>query len=451
MWQDAHLHVCGDVRKHGGKKMPIHKLHQSKLWKYPDGMHGDGNNLYLQVRGDARSFMYRSNRYQEGLGSLRFVDLPEARAKAVAIRKLEHEGRDPKAERNGAKLDRTIQAARVKTVNQVVDEYWAMKIAHCSASRIKHTRYMLQKHVRAKIGEMPIQKVDTNTILDDAGVGLSKLWMTKGTHTSAWHLQIHLERIFRLAIAKLYFDGKNPAQWKDHLEQILPASGDVHERKRQPSLPYQDLPRFMAMLHDHQDRCRKDSVAPFVLEWIARTGARENEVCRMPWVEIDRPNKLWNMSWERRKNRRHVPKGEKHSRPLTPRLEWILDEMERRRVDHSPNAPVFGRLYANNTISQTLHWIWKDPVANPDGSMSQITVHGFRRTYNTWAGANRFTQREIDGQLDHKVPGQTRQAYDPGATAEERRSMMMAYDNFIDRPTPAAGTNVTEFKRRRSA
>jgi integrase len=426
-----------------------------------DGLYNDGGGLNLQVRGASKIWMFgyrdrvTGKKRSLSLGPDHTVDQERAREEAKKYRDLLREGKDPLTERNGVRLDQKIKAGLVKTVNEVVDEYWDMRIAHRSANRIESSKYTLRNHVRAKIGHMTIQKVDTNTILGDAGVGLRKLWTTKGTHTAAWHLRIHLEGIFRLAIANEYYHGRNPAEWKGHLEYILPASKDIHDPKRHTSLPYQDLPRFLAKLHDHQSNHHQQSysASAYVLEWIARTGAREHEVCRMTFGEIDRPNKLWNLSWERRKNRRDVPKGEKHSRPIPPALERILDEMQRRRNDHSDNAPVFGRLYTNKTISGLLRSLWKEPVPNPDGSMSTVTVHGFRRTFTTWALApgRGFTQREVDGQLDHKIPGQTRQAYDPGATAEERRPMMNAFNDFIDRPTPAAGANVTEFKRRRSA
>jgi integrase len=423
-----------------------------------NGLHNDGGGLNLQVRGVSKIWMFvwrdrvTGKKRSLSLGPNHTVDQERAREEAKKYRDLLRDGKDPLAARNGL-----LHAKRLaKTVNDVLDEYRDMRIAHRSANTIRNAGYLLQNHVRAKIGHMLIEEVDTNTILDDSGVGLRKLWMTKGTHTAGHRLRIHLDGIFRLAIANGYYNGKNPAQWKGHLEFILPASRDIHDPKRQPSLPYQNLPRFMAALRDRQDVHQQgNGVSAYVLEWIVRTGARENEVCGMPWGEIDRPNKIWNLSWERRKNRRHVPRGEKHSWPITPALERILDEMQRRRTDHSPNAPVFGHVYRNHTVSELLRRLWKEPVPNPDGSMSTVTVHGFRRTFTTWAGANKFTQREIDGQIDHKVPGQTRQAYDPGATAEERRLMMMAYDDFIDRTTPAAGTNVAQInearKRRRAS
>jgi len=80
------------------------------------------------------------------------------------------------------------------------------------------------KYVREPIGTMPIQKVNTNTILNQ--VGLRKLWTEQ--HPTAVILHSHLKRMFSLAIANKYYRGDNPAAWVGHLEHILPRSKDVH-------------------------------------------------------------------------------------------------------------------------------------------------------------------------------------------------------------------------------
>jgi hypothetical protein len=70
--------------------------------------------------------------------------------------------------------------------------------------------------------DMPIQKVDTKTILDT--VGLRKLWIEQ--NPSAVTLHSYLNRMFSLAIAARYYHGKNPAAWEDHLEHVLPPTKD---------------------------------------------------------------------------------------------------------------------------------------------------------------------------------------------------------------------------------
>ena len=231
--------------------MAIHKLRWSKVQSLTkNGMYGDGGNLWLSVTNDGsgKSWVFRwtvpGTRRERvmGLGPIHTVDLEEARDKARECRKLLMAGKDPLVERDGARLDQDIARGLAKTVNQVLDEFWDLKIAHKSTHRIKQARYLLQKHVRDKIGDMPIQKVDTKIILDT--VGLRKLWIEQ--NPTAVILQNHLKRMFSFAMGSRYYRGDNPAAWKDHLEHVLPPTKDVHNVTHHAYVPHKEIGRFMA-------------------------------------------------------------------------------------------------------------------------------------------------------------------------------------------------------------
>ena len=91
------------------------------------GRFGDGGGLWLQVReAEQRSslgektinkswllrFMLNGRAREMGLGPVALVSLAEARAKAVAARKLLLEGIDPLAEREAAKAALAAKAGR---------------------------------------------------------------------------------------------------------------------------------------------------------------------------------------------------------------------------------------------------------------------------------------------------------------------------------------------------
>jgi integrase len=165
------------------------------------------------------------------------------------------------------------------------------------------------------------------------------------------------------------------------------------------------------------------------------------------WGEIDRPNKVWNIPFQ------HLKTGKIHKRdrpiPITPQMEPLLDELQRRRTDQSPEALVFpspqtGGAYGAGNCSQFLSRMlkWTTP---------KIDVHGFRSTFTDWAFANGFPTHLIDIQLDHAIGNTVDQAYFRDQLFEQRRVMMTAYNEYIDRPTPAAATNVAQFKRRRAS
>jgi integrase len=434
--------------------MAIHKLKWSTVQRIStSGMYGDGGNLWLQVTNDGggKSWVFRwtvpSTRREKvmGLGPIHTVDLDEAREKARECRKLLMAGKDPRGEREDAKLERNIADGLAKTVNQVVDEYWNAKVTHKSKHYISQATWMLGKYVREMIGDMPIQKVDTNIILDR--VGLRKLWTEQ--HPTATVLHSHLKRMFSLAIANGYYRGDNPAAWVDHLEHILPRTKDVHRAEHHAWVPYQDIGRFMEKLRaweDNSSRRTGRTTVAFLLEFIVLTAVRMSEARLATWNEFDLERLVWNVPPEKLKTG-HL-NGQVKLVPITRPMLAVLEEMQRRRMDEAPDALVFpsprGGEYELSTCSQfvrnTLKWDAK------------VTVHGFRSTFVDWARANGFPSHLIDMQLDHVLGNKVSQAYGHDRMIEERRAMMRQWGGYCSRPAPvsAAGTeNVLSLAKRR--
>jgi integrase len=441
--------------------MAIHKLRWSKVQSLTEnGMYGDGGNLWLSVTngGGGKSWVFRwtvpGTRRERvmGLGPVHTVDLEEAREKAREYRKLLMAGKDPLAERDGVKIDQDIASGLDKTVNEVLDEYWDAKIAHKSSHRIKQSAYLLQNHVRDKIGDMPIQKIDTKIIVDT--VGLRKLWTEQ--NPTAVILHSHLKRMFSLAIAQRYYQGKNPAAWVDHLEHVLPPTKDVHNVTHHAYVPYKDIGRFMAKLRSWEDgssRQQGHTASALLLEFVILTGVRLSEARLATWEEFDLQGRIvWNVPWQHRKTG-HISKGngnENGVRPIpitTPMLE-VLEDMQRRPIDHAPKALVFpsphGGPYEINTcwqlIIKTLKWESDPP----------ITVHGFRSTLTDWCHARGYAPRLVHRQLDHVVGGKVDQAYGHDQMIEERRAMMQLWGDYCARPEPEPITGtVLQMNRRR--
>ena len=64
------------------------------------------------------------------------------------------------------------------------------------------------------------------------------------------------------------FAGENPARWKGHLDNLLPATSKVRKVRNHPALPYQQLPDFMRELR------QRDGVAAAALEFHILTAVR---------------------------------------------------------------------------------------------------------------------------------------------------------------------------------
>jgi integrase len=431
-------------------------LHQSKLMKYPRGRHSDGNNLYVRItRPGAGSFYYRSNKYEEGLGPIDLITLAEAREKAAAIRKKEWAGLDLKEERRNAELGRQIAKRMVKTVKELWDEFRDVKYRTKAPGTVENVQCMMRKHVLDRIGDLRTDQVTTITITDDDGVGLQTLFWK--APTMARPVQRLICRMLSYARRKGYpvqlDDGKNPAEWKDHLEHILDVPDIV--TRNNTWLPYLEIGAYMAKL-----RACADPLARLI-ELIILTGVRTSEVRLAEWREFDLLNMVWNVPWE------HLKTGRKNKRtrpvPITPQMLRVLEEMQRRRTDPSDTALVFpsprGGPYHLSTCSEFTRTKvdWK-LVLCPDGVKRNITLHGFRSSLRDWCRAEGYPKEWWDIQVNHKLgKDESDAAYGHDPLLNQRRVMMEAWGKFCDRPTPATGTgNVAQIneareKRRRSA
>jgi integrase len=428
--------------------MPMHKLTRSFVKNVTrDGWYGDGGNLWLQVRGNSKCWLARSKKggpeRQMGLGSIHDVDLDEAREKAREFRRLLRDGKDPWVERDGVRLDQKIKAGRVNTFGQKVDEYIEKHVAYQSSSWKKHFLSLKRNHLD-EYADWPIQKFTANII---AGILEKEEFWTK-KHRAAEGLLSHLKLIFERAIASEDFHGDNPAAWA-RLKHILPKH--EHIVTNHASLPYQDIPRFMAHLRAWEDTSRRQqghTAMALLIEFIVLSGVRTREARLMMWSEIDPNMRTWTVPWQ------HLKEGKFHKRdrpiPITPPMRKVLEEMLRRPVDHSPNALVFpgsnGRPHGETSCPQfvrsTLKW-----------TTPKIDLHGFRSTLRDWCRAKWARPNYNDLwklQVDHTLgKDKSDGAYGHDKLLEERRVMMTAWGEYLDRPTPADGTNVAQFNEAR--
>ena len=65
---------------------------------------------------------------------------------------------------------------------------------------------------------------------------LEPIWATK-TETAS-RVRGRIEAVLSWAKARKYRAGENPAQWRGHLDTLLPARSKVRRVVRHPALPY---------------------------------------------------------------------------------------------------------------------------------------------------------------------------------------------------------------------
>jgi len=439
--------------------MAIHKLTWGFVQKVAkNGMYGDGGGLWLQVTNDGsgKSWLFRwtDRRSKQdrnmGLGPVHTVDIAHAREAAKKCRELLLAGKDPKVERNNARLDETIRAGQAKTVREVVDEFYDAHIRHLG----KHKRRKLSRedflrrmrlHVLPLIGEMPIAKVTRQVVLDT--MGLRRMWTEH--YPTARDNYSDLRRMFSMAIEAGYCGHPkppNPLDWEG-LKHVLPNPKHIHKKKHYASLSYLDAPRFIAHLRAHQDKSlrldrKTDTGRPItalLLEFVALSAVRVSEAVNATWDQfqgLDGPNPVWVIPAENHKVG-HIT-DEPHRVPLTTQMVAILEEMRRCRGDrgivfssvHRGRRQAMAHSAATTFMKRVLGWD------------VEITLHGFRTTFADWGRAKGYLQAWIDLQQGHIPHGQVAQAYQKDDLVEPRRTMMEAWGKFCELP-PADETRVT--------
>ena len=159
------------------------------------------------------------------------------------------------------------------------------------------------------MGALPVQAIDTALVMKV----LEPIWPVKAE--TANRVRASIESILNWAKARGYRTGENPAAWRGHLDQLLPARLKIQPVQHHPALPYAEIPAFMAQVR------ARDGMAARALEFTILTASRIGEALGARWDETDLKAQLWTIPPERMKS------GKEHRVPLAPRALAIIQEM----------------------------------------------------------------------------------------------------------------------------
>ena len=392
--------------------MKVEKLKGGETPK--PGMYADGGGLYLRVTpAGARNWVlrYMLNRKPRwmGLGPLALYGLAEARNRALAARRQRHDGIDPIEARRAERARQRLDAAKAVTFKQCAESYIA---SHKAGWRNdKHATQWpatLSSYAYPVIGALPVQAVDTALVHKV----LAPIWTRKPETAS--RLRGRLERILDFARVGGHRDGENPARWRGHLDKLLPARSKVRAVEHHAAMPYGELPAFLPTLRKEQ------GTAARALEFLILTAARTGEVIGARWNEMNLLDRTWAVPAARMKAHRE------HRVPLSVRAIAILNEMESAGDSDDPNAFVFPGRKPGTPLSNMAFLMLLRRMGH-----GNLTGHGFRATFKTWASERTSFQNEIvEAALAHAIGDKVEQAYRRGDLFEKRRKLMQQWATF---------------------
>jgi integrase len=338
-------------------------------------------------------------------------------------RKLVLAGMDPIEHRRSERTAQQLEDARM-TFDQCAAEY--IKDHRAGWKNAKHAEQWqstLDTYASPVFGTLSAQAVDTALVMR----ALQPIWQTK-TETAS-RVRGRIESVLSWATTRGERKGENPARWRGHLENLLPARGKVRKVEHHPALPYTETGAFVVELQAQR------SIGALALEFTILTVARTTEATSAEWTEFDLRAKLWTVPAGRIKG------GKEHRVPLTPRAIAILEEMQRAGCKYvfpglKPGKPlsnmallaVVERMNERRTASGQPKWI--DPRQE-----KEIVPHGFRSTFRDWAAERtNFPNEMVEMALAHAIGDKVEAAYRRGDLFEKRRRLMDAWADFCGKP-----------------
>lgn len=384
------------------------------------GEHKDGSErgLYLQVqrlaekdRPPSASWLLRYQRHgvehKYGLGSLNDFDLEEARKRAKSARQLISDGFDPIALRKEAKQARALEAAKVMTFEDACQQYFDQNQAKWK-SKIHRAQFLstLKQHAYPTLAKLPVQEIDTPLVIKT----LEPIW--EKIPETASRLRGRIENVIGWCTVRGYRTGDNPARWKGHLSEVLPAPTKVRKAKNHPALSYRDAPAFMIDLR------KRDGIAARALEFTVLTAARTGETIGATRNEIDLKHKVWTIPGERMKS------GREHRVPLSDAAIRVLKALPY----EEGNDFLFIGMRPKTGLSNMSMAMLLERMGRTD-----ITVHGFRSTFRDWAAEQTATPNHVVEQaLAHTIANAVEAAYRRGDLFEKRQTLMTEWATYLE-------------------
>jgi integrase len=344
----------------------------------------------------------------------------EATKKEIAKRRIDP-SYDPLRERRETRQALKVGEETRRTLAKAVTEYIAAKRAEWrSEVHADQWSRSLKIYVLPLIGDA---SVDT---IDDAAIRkvLDPIWLT--IPETASRVRGRLETILERERVLKHRQGENPARWINHLEHVYAKPSAAKKAKRKATgagrhfaaIPFVEIPTFMVELRKRQ------GVTPRALEVCILTAARSSEILGMLWSELDLDTKVWTIPASRMKEENE------HRVPLTDRVVEIL----RDRPRAGPYV-FYGRSLTEPLEKSALRGLLRHM------GRSDITAHGFRSAWDTWAAETQHVDAELREACLAHGKDKVVAAYQRGHLLDKRRVLMEAWAAFADSYVPS--DNVT--------
>lgn len=383
----------------------------------------DGGGLYLLLRPNGARWWrldyrrpYTGKRNTLSLGTYPATGLAEARERRDAARKLLEADVDPAEHR---KAEKAAGVERAANSFEVVAREWLGKQTWVPSYSSKVSAW-LENDVFPWIGARPVAEISAPEFLR-----VARRVEERGAIESAHRIMQNCGQVMRYAIATGRAD-RNPVS---DLRGALASPPERHHAAITD-------PREIGGLLRAIDAYRGNLVTRSALQLAPLVFVRPGELRQAEWSEIDLDAAEWNIPAARMKMR--LP----HLVPLSRQAVAILRDLKpltgrRQHIfpgGHDPRKPM-----SDNAINAALRRMGFEG--------DTMTGHGFRAMARTVLDeVLHFRPDYIEHQLAHAVRDPNGRAYNRTAHLAERRKMMQAWADYLDR-LRKEDLRVVQFKR----
>lgn len=363
----------------------------------------DSRGLHLWVRSDGKKYWifrytYGGTRFDMSLGSFPEISLADVRVTHQRLRGMLLNGDNPSDEKRSKLEEKIKQSKSIKFSKFALDYIQRMSPRWSNRAHEKQWYSSIATYANPVLANLSLNEITTDHILEV----LTPIWSTR--NETAIRLRGRLERIISAAITSGLRTQSNPAIWRGHLENLLPAIKRTHEHFE--ALNYKDLPAFIAKLSTIQ------CASSLALQFTILNASRSGEVLNAKRSEITED--IWTIPEDRMKARREhqVPLGNRALRileaakALDPESEYLFSKNQKH--------------LSNMAMLMKVRRLKKG-----------LTVHGFRSTFRDWVSEETNHSPEVaEMALAHTITNKVEAAYRRGKLLERRRLLLADWEKY---------------------
>lgn len=396
---------------------------RASVYKLADGF---GLSLLVEPAGAKLwRFRYRfaGKESMISLGAWPEVSIAEARALRDEARAKLRQGVNPSSARREARIAAVARSGN--TFAAVAADWIEANRNQWKPSHVERVQSSLDRDILPALGKRPIAEITAGEAL-----AVLKRVEERDALEQATRVLQRMTSVFALGVATLRCP-VNPAR------ELRGALKKAPKVQHHPSLKLEAFPDFLKRLQ----AVGADSAVKAALKLIPLTTVRVSELIGARWSEFAFGKKsetsLWTIPGERMKM------GREHLVPLSTQAVAALEQL---KAESSGTELLFpGRSDRNSPMSGNALLMALRRMGYKSG---QITVHGFRSTFSTWAHESNYDSRVIEMTLAHVDKNAIRDAYNRAQYLDQRRTLLQDWANAID--AQCEGAKVIPIKRKKA-